>query len=703
VNIIGLKIRQMLGSQFCRQGSFDLGGCLNVQLRRWIVLVLLVAGSMHYELAGTNQGVWLVLENSEPIPEFVLQQGTGAPYLSNCTLPQDLAREIMCVAVGDADNDGDQDIVAGTSNPGLVVLFENIGGSTAVQYNSTVLANFTKSYGVSPAMVPAVAISDLEGTGENSIVVGTTYYSLDWKGGVLRFEKTDSGWQQTENISIGIGSVPGGVYSLSVGKVGDDNKLMVVVGQGFSSALVDRNLTAYTHEIGGWQLTNLLMTNQTRISVCIGDYASESIGNEIIFCTYTDASSNANSTLGYLSRESGVYHYTQIANFAYLPSDSPPYTKFMCVRMGDLEGDGEAELVVALDNSTMNSDSIRIYNTMGSVSIAASNEWIGDEIAMGDFDNDGRDEVLYEFTNTTLFPTVWLKYYDWNGSAGNTYLVGRTIEPFVSSITIGDVDTDGEQELLYGTDSFSEKGEIVVWDYAPMAFSGLFDVDPMVSLIQGSFNLTCGVQIHGWNNKEIKIEVALPGSFQVIGQSTEVNIGDRIMPGVLSVAWEITPLAYGIYDLDIETSSLDAGINTTSRTVIVTDLEVANVVASNLTAAVGDSITISGEVRYIHNAGPVGQAQVYLDGVPVASTNAEGEFSFQHTESVTGLRSYNLTASLDAPVVFSDSAVFQILQVEWVARSEGGLPLELFLGIVGAVAIIGITAFYMIEKRRGKP
>jgi hypothetical protein len=449
-------------------------------------------------------------------------------------------------------------------------------------------------------------------------------------------------------------------------------------------------------------LTNLLITNQNRFSVCIGDYDSESIGNEILFCTYTGISSNANSTLGYMSRESGVYHYTQIANFTYLPSDSPPYTKFMCVRMGDLEGDGDAELIVALDNSTMNSDSIRIYNAMGSVSIAAANDWVGDEIAMGDFDNDGRDEVLYAFTNTTLYPTVWLMCYDWNGTAGNTYLVGRTTELLVSTITVGDVDTDGEQELLYGTAPSSEKGEIVVWDYAPMAFSGCFDVDAMVSLIQGSFNLTCRVQIHGWNNKEIKIEVVLPGSLQAIGHATEVNIGDRMTPGAFSVEWEITPLAYGIYDLDIETSSLDAGVNTTSRTVIVTDLEVANVVASNLSAAVGDSITISGEVRYIHNTGPVGQAQVYLDGVLVASTNALGEFSFQHTELVAGLRSYNLTASLDAPVVFSDSAVFQILQVEWVARSEGGFPLGLLLlGFVGAATIIGITTFYLLGKRRG--
>ncbi|MFX1482759.1 MAG: hypothetical protein ACFFCP_06165, partial [Promethearchaeota archaeon] len=102
---------------------------------------------MQYELARTDQGAELGLKNSEPVLGSTLQQGTGAPYLSNYTLPQDLAEEIMCVAVGDADNDGDQDIVAGTSDPGLVVLLENIGGSTAVQYNSTVLANFTKSYG----------------------------------------------------------------------------------------------------------------------------------------------------------------------------------------------------------------------------------------------------------------------------------------------------------------------------------------------------------------------------------------------------------------------------------------------------------------------------------------------------------------------------------------------------------------------------
>ncbi|MFX1578903.1 MAG: hypothetical protein ACFFBJ_04595, partial [Promethearchaeota archaeon] len=58
--------------------------------------------------------------------------------------------------------------------------------------------------------------------------------------------------------------------------------------------------------------------------------------------------------------------------------------------------------------------------------------------------------------------------------------------------------------------------------------------------------------------------------------------------------------------------------------------------------------------------------------------------------------------SLDATVAFSDSAVFQILQVEWTAYSAGGLPLELLLvSVVGVTAIIGITVFYLLRKRRG--
>ena len=226
-------------------------------------------------------------------------------YVSNETLGQAGDDEILSIDIGDADNDGDNDIVIGTSPNGLVILYENPGNNQPIQFNPTQIVNFSDSdhYNMRPTWVNDVIIDDLEGNGENSILVSVDYFSGGFKGDLVRFNRTAVGWQESEILNGIANPIPGGVYSIAVGDIGNDSKHVVVVGQGFPDNLDYCNVTVYTKELAIWKAEQVVETNQSKVDVCIGDYTSDFDGNEIVYCT-----DHENSILGYVGYELGSYH-----------------------------------------------------------------------------------------------------------------------------------------------------------------------------------------------------------------------------------------------------------------------------------------------------------------------------------------------------------------------------------------------------------
>ena len=161
--------------------------------------------------------------------------------------------------------------------------------------------------------------------------------------------------------------------------------------------------------------------------------------------------------------------------------------------------------------------------------------------------------------------------------------------------------------------------------------------------------------------------------------------------------WQLDPLSYGIYGIDIITVTTNVGVNMTSLLVAITDLEVRNVQTSAISSEIGEYITLSGQVVFVHNSFPVEDAEVYLDGTSVTTTDPVGLFSFQHTETSTGLKSYNITATLDNEVKISKCAGYQIIQVEWTSSiPEYGdfLPLSILLPIAVASILL------VLKKKR---
>ncbi|MHA1868955.1 MAG: hypothetical protein ACTSXD_13010 [Candidatus Heimdallarchaeaceae archaeon] len=605
------------------------------------------------------------------------------PLLTNFTFDQVLWDSIDCIAIGDADNDGDNDIVIGTRPHGGVILYENTGDENSVEFTQIVIANFSYDYYGAPSLITDIVIADIDGTGNNSILVGTAYFTVEYLGDVVSFNKTNNVWQEGEFLNGG-NPIKGGVYSISVGEVGVYPDNLVVVGQGFQYDFDNSNVTVYRKDLDNWIAEDIVQTNQSRVCVSIGDFTSDFEGNEIVYCTTSD-----NCTLGYIVYETGNSNHTIFGGFSGLSDE-----RFDWMAMGDLDGDGIDEVVVSVERTlSLDTYSIEIYTGVTNISLVSDFSLIKKEFEVNDLDNDGKDEVIYCYTTTTMFPEVRLMYCDWNGSNYETNFIENTIEPNVPAITVGDVDTDGVNELLYGT---AGNGWLRLLDWIYDEFTVDYEIAPMVSLIEGTFNLTCIVQTHGWDIQGISVSIDLPGAINNITPST-INIGDKLGPSLTSIVWQLDPLSYGIYNIDLTTTTTNCGVNMTTVSVTITDLEVRNVQTSAITAEIGEYVTFSGQVVFIHNSFPVEDAEVYLDGEQITTTDPAGLFSFQHTETTTGLKSYNITATLDNEVKISKCAGYQIIQVEWtITVPEYGdfLPLSLLLPI--AVASI----FIVLKKKR---
>ena len=612
----------------------------------------------------------------------------SVPFLTNHTFDLAFGDFIDCIAVGDADNDGDNDIVVGTAYLGTVVLFENTGDENNVEFTQKIIANFSSPsyYGVVPVYTPDIVIADLDGTGNNSILVGTAYFDTSWKGDLVSFNKTSGIWQEEEFLNGG-SKIIGGVYGISVGAVGPSSENLVVVGQGFEAGLTNCNVTLYKKVLDNWIVENLIQTYQSRICVSIGEFTLDYDGNEILYC-----STSSNCSLGYIVYDSVVVYHEIFGGFPGWYNEG-----FDWMDSGDLNGDGLVEAVVSVKRGlSPDTDAIEIYNGMPNISLYSGFTLIESDFEINDFDNDGKDEVLFINCTTTSYPEMHLMCCNWNGTHTDTYIVETTIDYTVPSIAVGDVDTDGKLETLYGTTTNSY---LRLLDWITADFTDEYYIPPMVSLVEGVFNITCTVQTHAWGIQGLSVSLDLPTAINKTAPSTTIYLGNKPGPSTTTVHWVVDPLAYGIYGIDAETTTLNFGMNATTLNAIVTDLEVQNVQSSSLVTEVGTYVTLTGEVEFIHDSFPVEDAEVFIDGTSVAMTDSSGHFSFQHTELSIGLKNHNITASLENGVKITKCAGYKIVQIEWTAAVPEFSNL-LYLSFL--LPIIAISVRQIIMKKRLK-
>lgn len=333
------------------------------------------------------------------------------------------------VAVGDFNNDGKLDLVAGNGNSGSVSVLLNNGDGTfqsAINTNIPNLSTPDPFKGGPPPLpkVRSLVVGDFNLDGNLDLAVTSTYTEI----GPFNSQLTKG--QLTMLLGNGTGSFPTNIFytsdsaipdGVAVGDLDGDSNLDVVVtfgnfnavsvlpGQGDGTLDLARE---FDYDVASGP-----------IAVVIGDVNSDS---QLDVVTANISSNNVSVLLGNGDA-------TLQAPVPYAVGTNPT-----AVALGDVDGDGQLDMVTA--NRGSNDVSILLRNGDGSfqgaVAYAAGTNPTA--VALGDFNQDGKPDLAV--TNGGGV-TVLL------GVGAGTFQTGSTYGTAAAAVAVGNFNGDGFPDL----------------------------------------------------------------------------------------------------------------------------------------------------------------------------------------------------------------------------------------------------------------
>jgi hypothetical protein len=418
--------------------------------------------------------------------------------------------------------------------------------------------------------INAVAVGDADNDGKNEIIVNYAYYIswetspiepatvfLEWTGTQYAVEDTITGFTMLGRP----GSMVQGVFHITVGDTDNDGLNEVLMPGELKGS---EGIYLYEHSESGYQLE----------WAAVGPYADGEIYdinmdglNEVIIPGY------------------GVYQWTgtDYVRLCQLASAEG-------IRIGDMDGDGEEDVVLttgALGISVYRwEDGVLVHH--GSFTDTAG--YISCGFGVGDADGDGKDEALRVEYHNTIYLIGWNgNYYikEWQGQSpqddnpvtawigdsdddglgelfvGNgNYVYGISVLQYefsggsysstwnsgsfynyCHSITVGDSDNDGYNELIGGTGSH---GSIYVYSCEPDGIPHIsVDLSPLST---GDSNCTeIDMYVHcageGVGNAQIDLDSSVQGEFSQVQETTLGHYNALFTPSESVGAMQIRILA----------------------------------------------------------------------------------------------------------------------------------------------------------------
>jgi hypothetical protein len=395
----------------------------------------------------------LVAGNFGQANRLYLNNGTANPFsgVSGSNISSD-THDTWAIALGDVDGDGDLDLVAGNYNGQINRLYLNNGtsnpfiGETGVDISSD--AKFTYS----------IVLGDVDGDGNLDLAAGNgnqinrLYLNERTSTPLTGVTSTDISSDTHDTTSIALGDVDGdGDLDLVAGNRDQTNRLYL------------NNGTA--NPFNGVSGSNISSDAHWTKSVALGDVDGDG-DLDLAAGNYADHTNRLYLNNGTADPFSGVAG-TDIS------SDAHDTTS---IALGDVDGDGDLDLVAGNFDQTnrlyLNNGTADPFSVVSGADISSDTHTTY-SVVLGDVDRDGDLDVLAG--NDAQTNRLYLN----NGTADPfNGVAGADISSdahYTFSIALGDVDRDGDLDLMAG--NWSQTNRLYLNNGTADPFSGVSGAD----------------------------------------------------------------------------------------------------------------------------------------------------------------------------------------------------------------------------------